>query len=146
MIRFLIYLFLVSFPIHFLWEVTQMPAYGTLTSLGDMTDVATFIKIHWIVSLKDAALTVILYLAVAVAVRNGYWGRHLSRRRLAALTALGVLGAAALEYYHVFVAGNWTYGPAMPLLPIIHLGLWPVLQMVIVPLTAMVLVRRQLFS
>ena len=100
---------------------------------------------HWIISLKDAGMTVALYVAVALILRNSFWGRHTSRRGLVPLMGLGFLWAVVLEYYHVRVAGSWAYAAAMPLLPGLRVGLWPVLQMMVLPMIALFLARKHLF-
>ena len=55
---------------------------------------------------------------------------------------LGVLLAVNVELWAVYVAGRWQYEDAMPLVPILHVGLTPILQMLIIPLAVLLLTSR----
>ena len=48
---------------------------------------------------------------------------------------IGVLLAVSFELWAIYAVRRWEYG-SMPLIPIIGVGITPVLQMVIVPLAA----------
>lgn len=121
-----------------------MPFYGQM-GLGQSSDLSLFIRLHWLVSLKDAAMTVVLYLLIALTSRNLTWGRHLYKKRLLGLVLLGCLWAIGIEHYHVNVLHDWAYGANMPMIPGLGFGLWPILQMMVLPTTSILLSRRQLF-
>ena len=142
LIRFLIALFIVSALGNFGWEISQMPLYsfsGVTTS-----GYAEFIKLHWITAAKDGLIVVALYLLVGILVRNVSWGKRFSYRRFIFLISLGLLWAVGIEYHAVFSAHRWAYSAAMPLLPVVKVGVSPVVQMIIVPLLSILLVRKQL--
>ena len=113
--------------------------------MGQIGDYNLFLKTHWLVSLKDAVMVLVLYVIVALILRNWHWGRHFTKKRLGALFILGFLWSVGIEYYHVNVHHDWTYAANMPLLPLLGVGLWPVLQMILVPVAAVWLTRRDLF-
>ena len=48
---------------------------------------------------------------------------------------IGILLAVSFELWAVHAVNRWTYS-SMPLVPIIHVGITPVLQMVFIPLAA----------
>lgn len=122
-----------------------MPFYKFI-GLGDVSNYVKFIQIHWMVSLKDALMAVLLYLIVGVLTRNMYWGRRFSNKRLSMLLVLGGLWAIIVEYHALNIAHRWAYADSMPLLPVLNVGLVPVLQMMIVPMIAILLIRGQLKS
>jgi hypothetical protein len=141
-LRFIFLLFIASTALHFGWEISQMPLYSfTGVSAGDYQ---AFVKAHWIAAAKDGLITVALYFLVAIFLQNMAWGRRFSNRRIVFLLSFGFLWAVAMEYHAVFVRHAWSYAKAMPLLPGIGLGISPILQMMVVPLIAIILVRRQL--
>jgi hypothetical protein len=55
---------------------------------------------------------------------------------------LGMAYTALSEWLNGVLLGTWTYAPAMPLLPLVEIGLSPLLQWVLVPVTALTLARR----
>lgn len=135
LIRFLFYLFVVSAAFHFSWEVSQMPLF---------TSLPLSVWNHWIFAIKDAGVVVALYLVVGLLVRNGSWGKRLNHQRFLFFVFLGFAWAVGIEYHAVFVAQRWAYTSAMPLIPVLNVGLVPVLQMMVLPLIALLAVRRQL--
>lgn len=142
LIRFLIALFIAAAVFNFGWEISQMALFSfsgvTASGYGE------FIRLHWITALKDGLIVVALYLLVGILVRNAAWGKKFNYRRLLFLASLGFLWAVGIEYHAVFVAHRWAYGSAMPLLPMLNVGVVPVVQMIIVPLLSILLVRKQL--
>lgn len=120
-----------------------MPWYST-QGMGQLNNFSEFLRIHWWVSIKDALIVMALYALAAIALRNWYWGRHFTGRRLGILLPLAFVWAAALEYYHVHIAYSWSYMSTMPLIPLLNVGLWPILQMLIIPPVAIWLVRKNL--
>lgn len=109
-----------------------------------LSEYGGFIKNHWIVAAKDGLITVALYLLVGMLVKNAGWGKRFSQRRLAFLIVLGFLWAVGVEYYATEVARRWAYASSMPMIPIINVGVAPILQMVIIPFFSIFLVRKQL--
>ena len=145
LIKFLVALFIVALALNFGWEISQMPLYETAAfSKLTPSSYTLFVHEHWIMALKDSLVTVALYLLVAIVMRNAGWGRKFNNKRLMSLLALGLLWGIGIEYHAVFVAHRWAYTADMPILPIIKVGAAPVLQMLIVPLLAILLTRKQL--
>ena len=142
LLRFLFLLFVVSVALNFGWEISQMSAYSfsgvTLAGYQD------FVKLHWIASIKDGLMVVGLYVLVAIFVRNAAWGKRFSNQRLIFLVSFGFMWAVAVEYNAVIVKHLWAYGKAMPVLPGLNVGVWPVLQMMVLPVVAIFLVRKNL--
>jgi len=103
-----------------------------------------FIREHLGLAIKDGLVTVTLYLVVGMLVKNVGWGKRFSQRRFAFLIVLGFLWAVGVEYHAVEVARRWAYAPSMPIIPIINIGVAPVLQMVIIPFFSIFFMRRQL--
>jgi hypothetical protein len=61
------------------------------------------------------------------------------------LVLVGGLGAIAAEVWHVW-RGDWSYADPMPMLPIVEVGLSPILQFAMLPLAAFVVGRTVLKS
>lgn len=112
--------------------------------LGQVADYTKFVQTHWIVSFKDALMTVVLYLAVGALVGNMSWGRKFNNKRLFLLLALGGLWAMGIEYYAVNFAHRWAYSQSMLVLPVLNVGILPLLQMLILPALSVLIARGQL--
>ncbi len=114
--------------------------------MGDLSNYSKFVEIHWIASFKDALIVFCLYFVVGILVRNIYWGRKLNNKRIAILLVLGALWAIGIEYNAVILNHRWAYADFMPLLPLLNVGLLPVVQMMVLPLLSIFLTRNQLKS
>ncbi len=77
----------------------------------------------------DAGWTLALWILVGGLAHAP---RPTSRWRLAALGLLGTITAVAVER-SALATGRWTYNSLMPIVPFVHVGLWPVLQMTLLP-------------
>ena len=141
-LRFLFSLFIVATVFHFAWEISQM-AYYSFAGVP-LAEYDAFIKDHWTVAAKDGLVTVALYLLVGMLVKNAGWGKRFRRQRLMFLVVVGFLWAVGIEYYATEVAHRWAYAPSMSLIPIINVGVLPVLQMVLIPFFSIFVTRKQL--
>lgn len=111
---------------NFLWELLQRPLYaehqGAVWHVGGCL----------FASAVDVAILMGLYAAMALSLREALWCRRLSVGRLLLLTTMGFSVAVAIEKW-ALARGRWSYGPKMPLVPLLGVGWVPVLQMVLIP-------------
>lgn len=116
----------LSFVLNYAWEIGHCPLYT----------VCSYDRSHFIflalASLADAIMVGLLYFGFALIYRNGLWIRHLTTARVFWLMLVGGAGATVSEVAHLS-AGNWAYTNRMPIIPIIEVGLTPVLQFTILP-------------
>ena len=129
-----------SFFLHFLWENLQAPLYAGYTS---------FSQHFWIcltaTATGDMIFMVLIYLALALLHKDIRWVQnrpaYASSATWILAVLIGVLLAVSFEWWAVFVAHRWVYG-IMPLVPVLHVGLTPVLQMIAVPVVTLFLCSR----
>lgn len=132
--------FSFSFVFHFIWEMMQAPLFYEFTvsfwqhlkrclfatATGDMLFMAT------------------IYFTLAVAHYDIWWLSKKSSYQHPITWILpiiiGILLAIGFELWAVYTVQRWSYG-AMPLIPIVHVGLAPILQMALIPLLSIALVR-----
>lgn len=125
-------LLLLSFPFHFTWEMLQDPLYlGLLEKehgvVRSMCLQATF---------GDVVITFIAFGAASLFARSRYWfdGTNIrSYKPWIVWYGFGVAITIVIEIYSTTIAERWAYGPLMPIIPLISVGLSPVLQWIIVP-------------
>ena len=94
----------------------------------------------------DVLFMLIIYVTLAVIHRRIGW---IAQRNVYSHPAtwlipvvIGVLLAVSFELWAVHAVGRWQYG-SMPLIPVIKVGVTPVLQMIVIPLVSLVAARTQ---
>ncbi|HRQ64233.1 MAG TPA: hypothetical protein PKZ76_05090 [Xanthomonadaceae bacterium] len=120
---------LLMVPASVAWEFAHMPFY-TLWETGTRAEIA-FAALHcsvgdWMIAAASLALAAIL-----VGGRTWPQQRYLPVAALA--VALGLAYTLFSEWLNVDLRQSWAYAGAMPRLPVLGIGLTPVLQWLILP-------------
>ena len=131
-----------SFLLHLLWENLQMPLYAGFETAP--------LQEHFWICFKatggDLLFMLTIYTALAVVHRDPYWiaNRAAYAHPATWIVALliGALLAVSFELWAVYVDHRWQYTEAMPLVPIVEVGLLPVLQMLVIPLVTLAATSR----
>jgi len=131
-----------SFLLHLLWENAQAPLYEEFTD-----DVPGHLwACFYATATGDMAFSVTLFFVLAVVHRDIWWAARRMNYRHPATWILppliGVLLVVAFELWAIYVVHRWTYG-LMPIVPIVRVGLTPVLQMIVVPTVTLLLCMRK---
>ncbi len=137
MIKFLSKIFFVSFLLNFLWEISQMGFYSEI-GIGSVSNYNQFVKIHWLVSLKDALMVVLVISLISLILKNWLWTERVNKIWLWLLVL--PVWQGIIEYHAVYIAHRWAYLETMPL--IFGIGLLPLLQMLILPAVAILIVNE----
>jgi hypothetical protein len=118
----------VSFVLNEIWEMAQMSAYvqtaghSLMSTLGFCTRAAV----------GDVGIILGIYAAGALAAGDPGWGLR-GRWNIYATVAVLGLAYAALVEHAALIAGRWSYTERMPVVPVLDAGLWPLLQMTLLP-------------
>jgi hypothetical protein len=126
--RFFATTVLASFVLNGIWEMAQMPAYvetagySWTRTLGFCTRAAV----------GDVGIILGIYAMGALAAGDLGWGL---RGRWNIYTTVAVLGLAyaALVEHAALATGRWSYTERMPIVSMLGAGLWPLLQMTLLP-------------
>tara|TARA_R110002049_G_scaffold199400_1_gene369513 strand:- start:328 stop:600 length:273 start_codon:yes stop_codon:yes gene_type:complete len=78
-------------------------------------------------------MVLLLYFVFSVALKDPFWIRNLTFYKSLSLLFIGGAGAILGEWRHLS-EGNWSYTEAMPVLPVVEVGLTPLLQFIILPI------------
>lgn len=132
-------LILFIFGMNFIWEIFQMPLYKN-HSIGFLDTVL----IHLEASLGDLLIFVIIYLLGFMAFRNSAWFFQKNHAPFIFSMACGFFIAVVIEKY-ALATGRWEYDTLMPVIPLIRVGLTPILQMIILP-TIIIRIARKFYS
>ena len=126
--RFLATMVLASFVLNEVWEMAQMSAYVQtaghpwMSTLGPCTRAAV----------GDVEIVLGIYAACALAIGDLGWGLR-GRWNIYATAAVLGLACAALVEHAALAAGRWSYTESMPVVSVLDAGLWPLLQMTLLP-------------
>ncbi len=128
--RFLAALAVSAFALNWPWEMLQMPAYAEMAgkswheTLGPCTRA----------TLGDVAITLGVCGVGVLASGSLRWPMAAKWSVYATAALLG--GACGTAYeWKALGTGRWSYTEAMPVVPLLDVGLWPLLQLaLLVPL------------
>lgn len=119
---------LIAFVLHFVWETSHVGLYTGYEHI-------TRLPITLYATLGDVAYVLIAVFAVALFKRSLAWLDAPSQKDIIFLGTVGLLIALFVEYKGLML-GRWVYTEAMPIIPLLNVGLSPLLQMtMLVPLS-----------
>jgi hypothetical protein len=84
----------------------------------------------------------ISFWGVALVAGSRRWILKPSRGQILGFLCIGILITVGMEWLSTQVLHRWAYGPAMPVLPGLRVGLSPVLQWVVIPPVVVWFTRR----
>ena len=128
-------LVLVAFVLHLAWENLHLPLYTGYENLGGGLPVTLY------ATLGDVTYTFLAVLFHTAFERDWFWIKKAKRADYALFAFFGLLVALFVEY-KAEVLGLWHYTDAMPIIPVLHVGLSPVLQMSILLPFSIFLTKR----
>lgn len=127
--------FAVSFALNFVWENVQAPLYNRYESF------LSHLPACLVGTLGDATITTLLYLSVTRAARDPWWFTRSSRATSAATASVGLLVAAVTEVI-ALRRGFWSYGQRMPRVPLLGVGVMPLVQLAALSIVTLKLLRK----
>jgi hypothetical protein len=122
-----------AFALNLIWENAQAPLYQGHND---------FFRFFWMCSVAavgDVAIVAGLYLALALHYRDWTWYGVFSWSAAILTMAAGASTAVAVEWW-ALDTGRWRYSD-MPIVPVLNIGLLPLLQMLAIPLIVFWLMR-----
>lgn len=125
--EFFITVTIFAFFLNLAWELIQIPLYKN--SSYDTNHIAFCA----LASLADVLMVLLLYLGLALIFKNLFWIKHLKPHQFALVLITGGVGAVLSEMRHLSL-GSWAYDNSMPLIPVVNVGISPLLQFMILPI------------
>jgi hypothetical protein len=126
--RFFAATVLTSFVLNEIWEMAQMSAYVETAGHSWKSAVGFCTR----AAVGDVGIILGIYAAGALAAGDPAWGLR-GRWNIYATVAVLGLAFAALVEHSALAAGRWSYSERMPVVPVLDAGLWPLLQMTLLP-------------
>jgi len=118
----IIFLSLIAFVLHIVWENTQAPlfqGYASFSAHFPMCLVGT---------VGDVAVTLFVYFIVALLKNDSNWISTLNKKDFVILAVIGFFIAVGIEW-RALLFGSWAYAEGMPIIPYLKVGLAPIIQM-----------------
>lgn len=125
--RFVITTILLAFFFNLSWEILQMPLFK-----GAVYD-WQHIMFCVLASVADVIMVLLIYFGFALIYKNAFWIKKLNAKSIILLLLISGIGAVLAEVWQLSI-GTWSYASAMPLIPVVNVGLSPVLQFMILPI------------
>ena len=125
--RFVITTILLAFFFNVTWEILQIPLFK-----GGVYE-WQHIMFCVLASVADVIMVLIIYFGFALIYKNALWVISINTNRIIVLILTGGAGAVLAEVWQLSI-GTWSYSSAMPLIPVVNVGLSPVLQFMILPI------------
>jgi hypothetical protein len=126
--RFFATTVLASFVLNEIWEMAQMSAYVETAGHSWTSTLALCTR----AAVGDVGIILGIYAVGALAAGDLGWGL-VGRWNIYATAAVLGLACAALVEHAALAAGRWSYTERMPVVSVIGAGLWPLLQMTLLP-------------
>jgi hypothetical protein len=128
-----LHLFWIGFILNLIWELPQCWLYP-IKVLSSQHLWFLFLAV-----LGDALAVLFVFFAGTRIFKTSYWILNLNPRRSTYALGMGFLVGVVGETVALKL-GWWSYGSFMPEIPIVNVGLFPVVQMTLLPYATIVLV------
>lgn len=128
-----------SYALNATWEWTQSPFFIDTTS---SLNLIVWYRIHC--SLGDTIILLVGFALLSLNRKSIAWIRNPKVSDYLVLCLLGVSYTFFSEYINVYVRHSWSYSEYMPLMPLIPVGIIPLVQWVALPPVIVFITKRQI--
>jgi hypothetical protein len=128
LVRFFATTVLAGFVSNEIWEMAQMSAYVQTAGHSWTSTLGLCSR----AAVGDVGIILGIYAAGALAAGDLGWGLRGRWNTYATAAVLGLAYAALVEHA-ALAAGRWWYTDRMPMVSLLGAGLWPLLQMTLLP-------------
>lgn len=135
-----VFALLLNYP----WEFLQVPLFDGMAQADHWDAIKTCTR----ATLGDAVIMLTAYWAVAIGTRSRRWMMNASGLSVAMFAGMGILITIVIERLALagWWLGGWKYDPSMPVVPVLEVGLSPLLQWVVLPPLVLWFARRQILG
>ena len=123
--KFLLVLFVISVALNYIWEIAQAPLFVGM----DSSD-----AIAWhcfVASLGDGIILWIIQGLGWATFKRWNWSVQPGSRQMVLMVSSSFVITILIEWFAVHWQHRWAYTDNMPRIPVLDLGLTPILQMLI---------------
>ncbi|MFQ5684130.1 MAG: hypothetical protein ACE5HC_12750 [Candidatus Binatia bacterium] len=132
------YLLMYAFLLNLLWEAVQAPLFVFEQQASQFLLGGCLL----FCSLVDGLMTLTAYWVLSAIYRDRYWFVIRKVKYLWSFVGVALVLAVGSEYTAVHYRNLWEYSSLMPVIPVVQLGLTPVLQWLFLPPLVVIFMRR----
>lgn len=125
----IVILIVISFLVHFVWEMWQIPFYRGMVVAEHWSAVVICSQ----AAIGDGIIAVAAYSIAALTAKDFQWLRLRVGVPHLFYLLIGLVITAIFEVAATGVLDRWQYSDMMPTLPVIEIGLIPLLQWLLIP-------------
>ena len=126
---------IVAGMLHFVWEWLHIPLYNNYDVLGSGWELTLW------ATAGDVLYTLLILALVALIRGDPHWIQQPKENEYLAAGLLGGLVACMVEY-KALAFHRWAYAAAMPIVPVLGIGLSPLLQMILLTPAALYIATK----
>ena len=130
-------MFVLAVLLNLIWEVAQISAYDFPES-----SLVTNVLGCFVPTLGDGLMILIIYWTGWLVFRKFQWILSPGARGYLLMMVIGLVLAVFVEWNALYRTGAWAYSEQMITIPILGVGLLPVLQMILLPPTTALILQR----
>lgn len=123
-LRYVAQLFVLASALNYPWELAQGKFFNGMNS----------VKLAWAHCLGsavgDGGITLVVYLLGSVLYQSWAWSYQMEVRKYLTVAVIGFIMGGIVEWVALNLLHRWSYTADMPVIPILHVGIFPLLQMV----------------
>lgn len=124
-LKYVAQLSVLASVLNYPWELAQAKFFNGMNSVN-------LAWAHCLGSaLGDGVVTLMVYLFGGALYQSWAWSYQMSLRKYLTVAVIGFILGGIVEWVALNVLHRWSYTAAMPVIPVLHLGLLPLLQMVL---------------
>ena len=128
-----------SYVLNATWEWTQSPFF--IDATADLNTIIWY-RIHC--TLGDTLILMIGFTLISFYHKGVQWIYHPKGKDYLILIIFGFIYTFISEYINVYVKHTWSYSQYMPLMPLIPIGIIPLVQWIILPPVIVFITTRQI--
>ncbi len=130
----------IAFGLNLVWEILHSPLYAGMPPLRE------HLPFLVVASLGDVTISMIPVVTFGFWSRRIWWFKELSRKQVLVFLLFSIVLSGVNEALNVLVLDRWHYTARMPTLPLIPIGISPLLQLATTPLLSLLATNRILRS
>lgn len=131
-----------GFLAHFVWEMIQVPWFAGMAEASHGSVVWLCIRATG----GDVLILLSSFWLASIIVGNRRWLMEGDLKPAVILVATGLVVTIVLEWLATGPLERWVYADSMPIIPLVNVGLAPLLQWVLLPPLIMWLSRRHILG
>jgi len=129
-----------AFLLNVVWEFAQVPLFAGMRAAPHWTAILVCGR----AALGDVVIALVGFWVVAAVAGSRGWILHATARQVAGFVTVGVLITLVMEWLATRVLGRWAYAETMAVVPLLGVGVAPLVQWIVLPPLVVWFVRRQL--